>query len=130
MNRREFLQKGAAALALATVTSSGLFTAPAQAASTVGTRRLKKGIMWGTVGVSGSVLEKMKIIKEAGFEGVEMNSHMDQDEVLRARDETGLTIPSVCGVRHWNKSLSDPDPKVRAEGLMPRVSTSISTQPS
>ena len=80
-------------------------------------RKLKKGIMWGTVGMRGSVLEKMRAIKEAGFEGTEMNSHMDQEEVLRARDQTGLTIPSVCGIRHWNKPLSDPDPKVRAEGL-------------
>jgi hexulose-6-phosphate isomerase len=73
--------------------------------------------MWGTVGVRGSVLEKMQAIKEAGFEGAEMNSHMDQDEVLRARDETGLVIPSVVDVKHWNKPLSDADPKVRAEGL-------------
>lgn len=73
--------------------------------------------MWGTVGVSGSVLEKMKAVKEAGFDGVEMNSHMDQEEVLRARDQTGLVIPSVCGAKHWNKPLTDSDPKVRAEGL-------------
>jgi hexulose-6-phosphate isomerase len=36
---------------------------------------------------------------------------------LRARDETGLVIPSVCGVHHWSKPLSHPDAKVRAEGL-------------
>jgi L-ribulose-5-phosphate 3-epimerase len=46
-----------------------------------------------------------------------MNSHMDQDEVLRARDATGMEIPSVCGVHHWSKPLSHPDPKVRQEGL-------------
>ena len=73
--------------------------------------------MWATVGVKGSVLEKMQAIKAAGFEGTEMMSHMDQDEVLRARDATGLVIPSVCGRDHWKKPLSYPDPKVRAEGL-------------
>lgn len=73
--------------------------------------------MWATVGMKGSVLEKMKAIKEAGFDGTEMMSHMDQDEVLRARDETGLVIPSVCGRDHWAKPLSSPDPKVREEGL-------------
>jgi len=73
--------------------------------------------MWATVGLKGSVLEKMKAIKEAGFEGVEMMSHMDQDEVLKARDEVGLTIPSVCGRDHWSKPFSHPDPKVREEGL-------------
>jgi hexulose-6-phosphate isomerase len=73
--------------------------------------------MWATVGLKGSVLEKMQAIKAAGFEGVEMMSHLDQDEVLRARDETGLIVPSVCGTRHWDKPLTDPDPNVRAEGL-------------
>jgi len=79
--------------------------------------KLRKGIMWATVALKGSVLEKMKAIKEAGFEGTEMMSHMDQDEVLRARDETGLVLPSVCGAHHWGKPLSDPNPKVREEGL-------------
>src|SRR5271163_4646226 len=57
------------------------------------------------------------LLKQAGFEGTEMMSHMDQDEVLRARDKTGLVIPSVCGRDHWSKPLSSPDSKVRAEGL-------------
>jgi len=73
--------------------------------------------MWATVGLKGSVLEKMQAIKAAGFEGTEMMSHMDQEEVMRARDETGLVIPSVCGALHWGKPLSDPNPKVREEGL-------------
>jgi hexulose-6-phosphate isomerase len=46
-----------------------------------------------------------------------MMSRMDVDEVLRAREESGLVIPSVCGRDHWKKPLSDPDPKVREEGL-------------
>jgi hexulose-6-phosphate isomerase len=57
------------------------------------------------------------MIKEAGFAGVEPNSHMDQREVLQARDATGLQIPSVCNSVHWNKPLSDPDPEVRKAGL-------------
>ena len=73
--------------------------------------------MWGTVGVKGSVVEKMKAVKEAGFDGVEMMGQMDQDEVLRARDEAGLVIPSVCCRDHWGKPLSDPNPRVREEGL-------------
>src|SRR5512135_2205635 len=114
MNRREFLETGAGAAALAVLAPGALAAEQHTAASG---RNLKKGIMWATVGVKGSVLEKMKVVKEAGFDGTEMMSHMDQDEVLRARDETGLAIPSVCGRDHWGKPLSDPDPKVRAEGL-------------
>jgi hexulose-6-phosphate isomerase len=118
MNRRDFLQNGAGALALAAL-APGVLAAEADTAATAAAskRSIRKAIMWATVGVKGSVLEKMKTIKEAGFEGTEMMSHMDQDEVLRARDETGLVIPSVCGRDHWGKPLSHPDPKVRAEGL-------------
>lgn len=117
MQRREFLKKGAGALALAAVSTSGFAAeAPSSEVST-GKRPIRKAIMWGTVGIKGSVAEKMKMVKDAGFEGVEMNSHMDQDEVLRARDENGLIIPSVCGAHHWDKPLSHPDPKVREAGV-------------
>ena len=119
MNRRDFLKSGAQALALAAVAPS-TFAADQitlAAADAISKRSIKKAIMWGTVGLKGSVLEKMKAIKEAGFAGTEMMSHMDQEEVLRARDETGLVIPSVCGTHHWGKPLSDPNPKVREEGL-------------
>jgi L-ribulose-5-phosphate 3-epimerase len=118
MNRREFLETTSGALALASL-APGVVAAEAglPGAALPPRRNLKKGIMWGTVGVKGSVLEKMQAIKAAGFEGTEMMSHMDQEEVLRARDATGLVIPSVCGRDHWSKPLSDPDPKVRAEGL-------------
>jgi len=114
-SRRQFLKTGAPALALTLLTPFGMVSSPAE--SSVTARKIKKGIMWGTVSIPGSVLEKMQAIKEAGFEGVEMNSHMDQEEVLKARDQTGLVIPSVCGAYHWKKTLSDPDSRVRAEGL-------------
>lgn len=80
-------------------------------------RKLRKAIMYGTVAVKGTVLEKFKMVKAAGFEGVEPNGNMDQDEVLRARDEASLEIPSVCCNTHWAKPLTDPNPAVRATGL-------------
>ncbi len=113
MNRRTFIRQTASALAL---TATAL-PAVTRAEGSGSKRPIKKAIMWATVGMKGSTLEKMRAIKEAGFEGVEMMSHMDQDEVLKARDEAGLIIPSVCGRDHWSKPLSHPDPKVREEGL-------------
>jgi hexulose-6-phosphate isomerase len=110
-NRRDFLRSAGAALA---VTSLGAGSLPLSAAEK---RKLKKAIMIGTVGIKGSVLEQFLAIKAAGFDGVEANSHMKQDEVLKARDETGLAIPSVCCSTHWDKPVSDPDEKVRAAGL-------------
>ena len=80
-------------------------------------RTLKKGIMWGGIGVGKSIMEKFQAAKEAGFDGVEPMSHLDRKEVLAARDATGLAIPSVCGEFHWKYLLSDPDPKIRELGV-------------
>jgi hexulose-6-phosphate isomerase len=107
--RRQFLKASGAAVALT--------AAPHLIAADAPKRSIKKAIMWATVSYPGSVLEKMKAIKAAGFDGVEMMSHMNVEEVLKARDEVGLQIPSVCGERHWGKPLSDPNPAVREEGL-------------
>ncbi len=118
MNRREFLQNSGGALAMAALAPSAFAADEIKSAgASTGKRKLRKAVMWATVAMKGSVLEKMTAVKEAGFEGAEMMSHMDQDEVLRARDATGLVIPSVCGMHHWTKPLSDPNPKVREEGL-------------
>lgn len=78
---------------------------------------IKKSVMWGSIGVGTTIMEKFLAAKEAGFEGVEPNSHLDRNEVLKARDATGLKIPSVCGSQHWKSPLSDPDPAVRESGL-------------
>ena len=113
LNRREFLIVSSGALA-----ATALHSTPLTAADSVHQKRsLKKGIMYATVGVKGSVLEKFKAIKAAGFDGVEPMSHMNQDEVVKAFEETGLKAASTCCNTHWNKPVSDPNPKVRAEGL-------------
>jgi hexulose-6-phosphate isomerase len=78
---------------------------------------LKKSIMWGTVGMEGSVLDKCKAIKAAGFEGIEPNSHMDRKEVLDAMQATGLIASSVCNSKHWDLLLSHPDREVRQQGI-------------
>ncbi len=114
--RRDFLKSSSAPLALAAL-GPAAFAADENPPGASDQRLMKKAIMWGTVGVKGTVLEKMKAIKAAGFDGAEMVSHMDQDEVLRARDEAGLEIASVCCKLHWEMPLSDPDPKARAAGL-------------
>ncbi len=114
IDRRRFLQTGSLALA---ATAAVPQLVPHAAEKPNPKPRLKKGIMYETVSVQGSVMEKLKMIKEAGFDGVEAMSHMKQEEVLRARDATGLEIPSVCGSLHWSKPLSDPDPAVRQAGV-------------
>jgi hexulose-6-phosphate isomerase len=67
----------------------------------------------------GPILPQFELVREAGFEGVELISpnQLDRDEVLRARDKTGLVIHGVSGGRHWRDTLSDPDPAVVERGL-------------
>jgi L-ribulose-5-phosphate 3-epimerase len=110
-SRRQFIQN------TTTVLAATAFGAPLFAADEKPKRQLKKAIMWSTIGYKGSVMEKCRAVKAAGFEGVELMSHMKQDEVMAALDETGLKAASVCGALHWSKPLSSPDEKVRAEGL-------------
>lgn len=111
ISRRSFVQT--TALATAALTASSLGSLQAEGKK----RSFRKGIMFQTVGVKGSVLDKFKAIKEAGFEGVEPVSHMDVEEVLRARDATGLLVPSVCCNTHWAKPLTHPSESVRKESL-------------
>ena len=115
LNRREFLKAGGGALAVAALASPALAAGDSPAAPRK--RRIKKAVMYATVGVKGSVLEKFKAIQDAGFEGVEPMSHMNQDEVLKALEATGLKAASTCCGTHWEKPVSHPDPKVRQEGL-------------
>ncbi|HEX2967500.1 MAG TPA: sugar phosphate isomerase/epimerase family protein [Bacteroidales bacterium] len=112
MNRRQFTRNTLMASALISTTPSQAFSSlrPVQ-------RELKKGIMWGSIGVGTTIMDKFQAAKDAGFDGVEVMSHLNRDEVLNARAATGMKIPSVCGEMHWKYLLSDPDPAVREKGV-------------
>ena len=109
IDRRAFLHAAGAALAL-----------PALGIAEEGpSGRLKKAYMLGGDLPRGGLLERFRLLKDAGFAGVEINSPngVDRDEVLRARDETGLVIHGVCDSAHWKDTFSDPDPEVAARAL-------------
>jgi L-ribulose-5-phosphate 3-epimerase len=82
-------------------------------------RRIRFSLKYGMVKEGGSVLEKFRLLKDLGYDGVELDSPngLDNDEVIAARDETGLAIPGVIDSVHWKDTLSDPDPAVRARGV-------------
>jgi len=108
MNRRSFLKVAAGAVASAAFLPSS-YAAAAK-------RNLRKAIMYSTIGVKGSVLEKFRAMKAAGFEGIEPLGGMNRDEVLTAFKETGLKAASVCDHIHWIKTLSSPDAPTRKLG--------------
>jgi hexulose-6-phosphate isomerase len=80
---------------------------------------VKLAVKYDMIGIKGSVEEKFALIKRLGYDGLEMNSpdKIDRDEVVRARDKTGVIIHGVVDSIHWQKRLSDPDEAVRAEGM-------------
>lgn len=119
MKRRDFFRNTIMAAGALTISSSGLESLAKKSLidTSMVPGRFKKSIMWGTVDIEGSVLEKCKAIKAAGYDGIEPNSHMDRQEVLDAMKATGLVASSVCCSTHWAKPLSHPDASVRQEGI-------------
>lgn len=113
LTRRHFLKLGGSALAATNLAPLAL----AADETPKKKRNVRKAIMYATISYKGTVLEKFQAVKDAGFEGVEPMSHMDQNEVVEALEKTGLKAASVCCNTHWGKPLSHPDEKARQEGL-------------
>lgn len=113
MNRRQFTKTAA-------VTAAFISAVPASGSRIFGTpavRPLKKGMMWGGIGVGKTIMEKFEAAKLAGFDGIEADSHLNRQEVLKAAGATGLKIPSVCNSQHWKYLMSSPDAAVREQGV-------------
>ncbi|MGV1760150.1 sugar phosphate isomerase/epimerase family protein [Rhizobium sp. A22-96] len=93
-------------------------TEPAKPSTlSVSARPLAKiSLKWGMVEEpSLSILEKFQLLRDLGYDGVELDSPNDLplDEVLNARDKTGLHIPGLVNAVHWKRPLTDPDPSAR-----------------
>jgi hexulose-6-phosphate isomerase len=80
---------------------------------------IRKAVKFDMIDEDLSVHDKFELLQELGYDGVEMSSpnELDNSEVIAARDATGLPIHGVVDSVHWDKTLSDPDADVRAEGL-------------
>ena len=65
------------------------------------------------------LLTPFKVAKDAGFDGLELNrpDAIPLDELIKARDATGLEIAGIICSTHWGKPLSSPDPAVIEAGL-------------
>lgn len=109
MNRRSFLHQSA--LAGMAVSTSSFITTPAR----VDKPLQKKSLKFGMIKEEIPLVEKFKLIKDLGFDGVELDSPNDlnEKEILQARDQAGIMIPGVVNSIHWKSPLSDPDPAVR-----------------
>jgi L-ribulose-5-phosphate 3-epimerase len=114
MERRVFLKKTSLGLAATAVSADALLSREGGPA-VVSQLKLKKSLKFGMVKENPSILDKFKLLKDVGFDGVELETpnRLPMKEVLRGRDKTGLEIPGVvCGAR-WKSQLSHRDRAVR-----------------
>lgn len=115
MERREFLKMSTTGLAVAGVVGGlgcGLTAA--------GKKEFKNAVGFGMIkGEDLSVMDKFKLAREVGFDGIEMPgpNDLDDTEVLEAQDATGLKIHSIMNMGHWSNPFSSPDPAVREAGM-------------
>lgn len=81
-------------------------------------RRILKTLKIGMVKVKGSLTDKFAAAKQAGFDGIELNSPgIDVDETLKAIEATGLPVDGTVCSTHWDVRHTDPDPSVRAQAV-------------
>ncbi len=114
MNRKSFI-KTAALVAGATALAAPSFSASPSQIKNTGKVTLKKSLGFGMINEDLSLTDKFKLVKDLGFDGIELNSpiELNKSEVLEAKAKSGIELPSVVNSDHWKKPLSDPDPEVR-----------------
>ena len=109
MNRRTFLTTTAAA-----------FEARTFAAEAPKKRKLKKAINLAMFKApEASLVDRCKMIRDAGFEGIELHLPGSEslDELLKARDASGLEFAGGMCATHWKSPLSATDPAVVEAGM-------------
>jgi L-ribulose-5-phosphate 3-epimerase len=124
-NRRDFLKSSAVAMSAVTALNhvgsalaQPLETSFVSAAADGLKGRLWKTLKFGMVKVPGSLTDKFKIVKAAGFDGIEMNAPgMDVEETKKAISESGLPVDGTVNSSHWKVRHTDPDASVRAQAL-------------
>ena len=117
LSRRDFVRTTAAALVAGPVATAS--PSPSSAPPPPRRARFKKAVKLGMVQDGATLRDKLALLKDLGFAGVEPDSPNDLDrvELLAARDATGVEIIGVVDSVHWGKPFSHPDAAVRAEGV-------------
>jgi hexulose-6-phosphate isomerase len=114
MNRREFVKiSGAGALGISAF--SGSLASSAMASPAQPKLQIKKSLKYSMVEAKMPITDQFMMLRDIGFDGVEMDSpsELKIDDVLEAKEKSGLEIPGVINSMHWKAPLSDPDPEVR-----------------
>ena len=114
-SRRSFLHTSALA-------TTALLSQPCSSMTTAADVSLKgrilKTLKIGMVRVDGSLTDKFRAAKDAGFDGIELNAPgVDVAETLTAIKETGLPVDGTVNSTHWQVRHTDPSADVRKKAL-------------
>jgi hexulose-6-phosphate isomerase len=126
-SRREFLKSSITAVCAAGFAGGELAcTASAEfaLASAISPRpsplNLKKGVVFTMAPEKLSYTERFKMVREAGFEVVQVPTEPDQskaEEIKKAADGANVGIDSIMNMDHWKYPLSSSDPAVVEKSL-------------
>jgi len=116
-SRRKFISTSSLAMATLAMPGSPTYSQDASSTKKIATR-LRKTLKLNMVKGGGSLAEKFATVREAGFEGVELDSPgFNIDEAKAAMKSTSLIIDGTVNANHWKVRHTDPDPAVRAAAL-------------
>jgi L-ribulose-5-phosphate 3-epimerase len=126
MNRKEFIAASSTLFASTFITDSFASAMPSNVLASANKLKLKKGISYYMIKEELSVLDKFKLVKDLGYHGIEINSPgvLDIQELLKARDLTGIEILGTVNKDHWSKPLSSPDESVQ-KAIVESIAMSI-----
>jgi hexulose-6-phosphate isomerase len=112
-DRRDFLKTSCAAAAASGFAVSAALAAMAGPAE----RRFQKALKLSMVGGNAPLVEKFKMLKEIGYDGIDIDQRVERADVKRAKEESGLVVHGVVDYDHWKLPLTHSDPAVRANGV-------------
>jgi L-ribulose-5-phosphate 3-epimerase len=111
--RRTFLKVTGAALAGHSLIQNQPLSAKDEKQSH-NNKRFKKAVKLSMVRGNMSVTEKFQLVKSLGFDGIEVKTSKKLlvDEVIEAKEKTGLPIHGILNSEHWKMPISHADNKI------------------
>ncbi len=127
-NRRAFLATGAVAAASVSTIAASPSQASAESPTAIVTPPAGKRILLSCklgmitreeAGKKLTLVERLKLAKEAGFDGVDFDEagSFTVEQARSAVQESGVFAHNAINHDHWNSRLTSPDEAIRAKGV-------------
>ncbi|MGL4512391.1 MAG: sugar phosphate isomerase/epimerase family protein [Lacipirellulaceae bacterium] len=118
LDRRRFGAAIAGCVVAGGLVSSARGASAAPVASAGEKPTFRKAVKWGMILEGTTALDKFRLCKELGYDGMELVSPLDTplEELLAASAATGMPIHGLVDMKHWDIRLSAPDQATRDQG--------------